>query len=341
MMQQKKMTMKDIAEAVGVSTMTVSKVLNNKPGISDLTRRRVLDTAREIGYVPNLTAKSLRTNRSGTLGVVLSDSSEMVTSKVLRAIEDTCAERGCNVIVMNTDHNPDHERKAIETLMSKQIDGLIMVAPMLCDEADIEALRQYDRPFVFLMRKNDSLPLDSVINDNYLGGWQIIEHLIIEGCSKFLFLMIENSRSSTERREGMMDALALHRVDELSCRFLYSAPSIESARRVIEEQLSLDADFDAVVCGCDVQAIGAMDALLSAGIQIPQDVCITGYDGIELAQYLRVPLTTVNQPLYEIGRQGTEILLDRVKYRDMPVRKIVLKSELACRESSLRRKTRV
>ena len=84
-----------------------------------------------------------------------------------------------------------------------------------------------------------------------------------------------------------------------------------------------------------------MDALLSAGIHIPQDVCITGYDGIELAQYLRVPLTTVNQPLYEIGRQGTEILLDRVKYRDMPVRKIVLKSELACRESSLRRQTRV
>ena len=81
-----------------------------------------------------------------------------------------------------------------------------------------------------------------------------------------------------------------------------------------------------------------MDALISAGKRIPQDVCLTGYDGLELVQYLRVPLTTVNQPLYEIGKQGTEILLDRIKYRDMPVRKIVLKSKLVCRESTMRRK---
>ena len=84
--------------------------------------------------------------------------------------------------------------------------------------------------------------------------------------------------------------------------------------------------------------LAAMDALLSAGMRIPQDICVTGYDGVELAQYLRVPLTTVNQPFYEIGKQGTEILLDRIKYRDMPVRKTVLKSRLVCRESSMRRK---
>ena len=99
-------------------------------------------------------------------------------------------------------------------------------------------------------------------------------------------------------------------------------------------------DYDAVVCGCDVQAVGAMDALLRHGMRIPRDVCLTGYDGITLAEYLRVPLTTVNQPFYEIGRQGTEILLDRIMYPDMSVRKIVLKSELVCRESSLRRKNR-
>lgn len=337
-MQARKNTMKTIADSLGVSVMTVSKAINNKPGVSENTRQRILDAAREMGYVPNLTAKSLRSSRSGTLGVVLSDSSEMVTSKVLRAIEDTCFEHSYDVIVANTDHNPQRERNAVNTLMSKQIDGLIMVAPMLCTEADIESLRQYDKPIVFLMRKNDSVPLDSVINDNYLGGWQIIEHLLEEGCQKFLFLLIENSRSSEECREGFMDAFARHRVDGKNFRFLYSAPSIESARSVLVEQLEGEIDCDVVVCGCDLQAIGAMDALLSAGIRIPQDICITGYDGVELAQYLRVPLTTVSQPFYEIGRQGTEILLDRIKYRDMPVRKIVLKSKLVCRESSMRRK---
>ena len=337
-MQSRKMTMKDIADALGVSAMTVSKALNNKPGISEHTRRRVQDMAREIGYVPNLSAKSLRTNHSGTLGVVLSDSSEMVTSKVLRAIEDAGAEQGYNVIVANTDHNPQRERKAIRTLVSKQIDGLVMVAPLLYAETDIASLRQYDKPFVFLMRKNDSAPLDSVINDNHLGGWQIIEHLISEGCSRFLFLLIDNSQSSAERREGCLKALEAHGIGEADCLFLYTKPNIDMARCALAEQLARDGNFDAVVCGCDVQAIGAMDALLQAGRQIPRDVCLTGYDGVELAQYLRVPLTTVNQPFYEIGWQGTEILMDRIKYRDMPVRKIVLKSELVCRESSLRRR---
>lgn len=337
-MQSKKTTMKDIADRLGVSVMTVSKAINHKPGISEETRQRVLEVAGEIGYVQNLVAKSLRTNRSGTLGVVLSDSSEMVTSKVLRAIEDTCDAHGCNVIVANTDHSPERERRAVDTLISKQIDGLIMVAPLLCSEADVEALRQREKPFVFLMRKNDSVALDSVINDNYLGGWQIIEHLAAEGCQRFLFLMIRDSQSGVERMEGFKDALALRHIDIDARAILYSAPSIESAREAMAERLKRGFDFDAVVCGCDVQAVGAMDALLSAGLRIPQDVCITGYDGVELAQYLRVPLTTVNQPFYEIGRQGTEILLDRLKYRDMPVRKIVLKSQLVCRESSLRRK---
>lgn len=337
-MQAKKNTMKTIADSIGVSVMTVSKAINNKPGVSEKTRQRIQDMAKELGYVPNPTAKSLRINHTGTLGVVLSDSSEMVTSKVLRAIEDTCCENGYNVIVANTDRVPQRERDAVRTLMTKRIDGLIMVAPMLCAETDIDALRQYDKPFVFLMRKNDSVPLDSVINDNYLGGWQIIEHLIEEGCQRFLFLLIENSQSSQERRIGFLDALARHRQDEGRCRFLYTAPNIESAKRAMAEQLEAGAAFDAVVCGCDLQAIGAMDALISAGKRIPQDVCLTGYDGLELVQYLRVPLTTVNQPLYEIGKQGTEILLDRIKYRDMPVRKIVLKSKLVCRESTMRRK---
>ena len=338
---QGKATLKDIAEAAGVSAMTVSRAINNKPGISEETRQRVLKAVQETGYVPNFSAKSLRMRESRTLGVVLSDSSAMVTSKVLRAVEDTCAEQGYSVIVANTDHNVEREREAVRTLFSKQIDGLLLVAPLAYECEDIEAIRKYDKPFVLLMRKNDSLDLDSVINDNYLGGGQIIEHLLEEGCSRFQFLLIENSQSSFERREGCLRALSACGLSESDCRFAYTAPQIEAAESAMRGILeSGDLNFDAVVCGCDVQAIGAMSALLDAGIRIPQDVCLTGYDGVDLARYLRVPLTTVNQPLYDIGRQGTEILLERIKYPDMPVRKIVLKSELSRRESSLRHRHR-
>ena len=340
-MLQKKVTLKDIAAAAGVSVMSVSNAINNKPGISEETRRRILKTVEEIGYVPNYSAKSLRTSESRTLGVVLSDSSEMVTSRVLKAIGDTCEQHDYNMILANTDHSREREMDAVRTLFGKQIDGLLMVAPLLNSREDIEALRQYDTPFVFLMRKNDSVDLDSVINDNYLGGWQVIEHLIEEGCSRFLFLLIDGSMTSAERKDGCMQALKAHGIGPEACGFIYSAPHIDAAETAMGQVLqSGEFDYDAVVCGCDVQAIGAMSALLEAGKRIPRDVCLTGYDGVELAKYLRVGLTTVTQPLYEIGRQGTEILLDRIKYRDMPVRKVVLKSELSVRESSMRRKAR-
>lgn len=340
-MSATKITLKDIANAAGVSAMTVSKAINNKPGISEKTRQRVLQAAAEAGYVPNLSAKSLRTNVSRTLGVILSDSSEMVTSKVLWAIEETCAQHGYSVIIANTGHSAQREREAVQTLFSKQIDGLVLVAPLLYSREDIEQLRRYRKPFVFLMRENDQMDVDSVINDNYLGGWQVIEHLVGEGCSRFLFLLIENSQSCEERKEGYLRALNAHGIHEEDCRFLYTSPHIEPAKAIMRDFLREEPfSYNALVCGCDVQAIGAMDALLEAGKRIPKDVCLAGYDDVELAQYLRVPLTTVTQPFYEIGRQGTEILLDRIKYRDMPVRKIVLKSELAVRESSMRRKGR-
>ena len=129
-----KPTLKDIAQAAGVSAMTVSKALNGKPGVSEERRKEIRDIAERMNYAPNLIAKSLRVDETKTIGVVLSDTSEMVLSKVLRGIQDGATNHGYSVIIANTDHQPERELQAIRTLLSKQIDGLILVAPTLCTD---------------------------------------------------------------------------------------------------------------------------------------------------------------------------------------------------------------
>lgn len=330
----RKATLKDIATATGVSAMTVSKALNNKGGVSPATRQRILEVAKELHYSQNLVAKSLRVDETKTLGVVLSDSSEMVTSRILRGIQDVSSANGFSVITVNTDHKPDAEHTAIQTLISKRIDGLLLVAPTLNSDEDMEWLRNLGVPFTMLMRQNPEAMVDTVINDNYLGGYQSVEHLVQQGCQTFFFLMIENSISSQERLRGYKQALNDFRIDEKKCKFVSAAPSPEAGFNAIIQSLEHIRDYDAVVCGCDIMAMGAMEALLDAGIQIPKDICLIGYDGIEPCRYLRVPLTTVAQPLYQIGAQGTDVLLDRIKYPDTAVRKMVLKSELIVRQST-------
>lgn len=332
----KNATLKDIAKAAGVSAMSVSKALNNKPGISEETRKRILRVAEELHYTQNMVAKSLRTEETMTIGVVLSDSSEMVTSRILWGIHDMAKEHHYSVIIANTDRSEETEKEAVETLINKRIDGLIMVAPIRNSTDYMTWLQNFGIPLVLLMRQNQKQSVDTVINDNFLGGYQIVEHLTRQKCRNFAFLPLLNSQSGTERIAGYSQALRQLKIDYDDCPALLTAPFINDGYQNMKKLLESGVNFDALVCGCDTIAIGAMSALLEAGISIPKDVCVTGYDGIELASYLMVPLTTIVQPLYEMGQQGTEILLDRIKYPSIPVRKIILKSELLVQGSTKR-----
>ncbi|MEA4966074.1 MAG: LacI family DNA-binding transcriptional regulator [Oscillospiraceae bacterium] len=328
------MTLKDIAREAGVSAMSVSKAINHKPGISAEKRAHILEIAAQMHYSPNLIAKSLRVNKTKTIGVILSDSSEMVTSIVLRGIQDVAQANGYSVLLANTDHKIEREREAIDTLLSKQIDGLLLVASALHSDADVTALRKLPIPFVFLMRKNDHMNIDSVINDNCLGGYQSILHLAKEGCQRFQLIGLVNSQSSMEREKGYAQAFRDCKIPPDHIFAAHTDPFIQSGYETMNAILAEKRRFDAVVCGCDTVAIGAMESLLEHGLHIPQDVRVIGYDGIYLAKYLRVPLSTVEQPLYQMGSSGMEILLDRIRFPDMAVRKIVLKSELVIRAST-------
>ncbi len=184
------------------------------------------------------------------------------------------------------------------------------------------------------MRKNDHSEIDTVINDNYLGGYQSIAHLVSEGCRSFQILLLSNSQSRQEREKGYWQAFSDFEISAVQMQFHAVTPFIENGYAAAKQLLSQGVHLDALVCGCDTVSIGAMDVRLEAGVKIPASVRLIGYGGIDLARYLRIPLSTMAQPLYAVGLSGIEILLDRILFPQMPVRKLVLKSELVIRQST-------
>ena len=327
-------TVKDVAKKAGVSAMTVSRVLNQTGSVSEATRRKVLDAASELHYYGNSVARSLRVNETKTIGVVLSDSSEMVLSTVLRSIHDVVGLQGYTVITANTDRRKEMERFAIETLMRKHIDGLILVAPLCFDRETTDWLKSLAIPFVILMRSCEDETVDSVMNDNFRGGCTVGEYLCSLGARNFLFLPLHDSLSSKARLEGFYEAMNRRKLSRENCMVCEVSQDPETGYEKTKELLETIRRFDAVVCGCDTVAMGVMRALVDGGVRIPEDIRVIGYDGIEFAKYTVVPLSTIAQPFYQIGSTGAQVLLDRIREPDGPARKIMYEGELVIRRST-------
>ena len=327
-------TVKDVAKKAGVSAMTVSRVLNQTGNVSEETKEKVMEAARALHYYRNSVARSLRVNETKTIGVMLSDSSFQVLSTILRSIQDRAGMEGYTVITANTDRRKEQERQAIETLMSKHIDGLILVAPLSFSREDIQWLKGLGIPFVLLMRTCEDESVDSVMNNNIQGGYTVGDYLCRIGCRKFLFLPLKDSISSRDRLEGFRSAMQDRKVSWEGCEVREVAQDAKVGYETGRDLLEQAGSYDAIVCGCDTVAMGLMRALADGGVRIPEDVRVIGYDGIEAGNYMTVPLSTIAQPFYQIGSKGAEVLLDRIHNPDGPARHIMYEGELVVRRST-------
>jgi DNA-binding LacI/PurR family transcriptional regulator len=328
-------TLKDIAKQVGLSATAVSKALNDKGGISEETVKRVKDAAKRLNYTPNIVAKSLRLNRTKTIGVIVSDSSHSFLAKVVKAIEDTATIAGYNIILCNTNQSYDKERKAISVLINKRIDGLILAASMLTKKADIDFLKSFGVPFVFLIRRNESEDADYVVNDNVLGAYNMVNYLIKSGSKRIHFLNLnEESPSGRDRLQGYEKALRENGINYEPGLVRNVKPSIEEGYITMRSLLDKGEDIRTVFCGCDIIGIGVMEAIIEKGLKIPENIRVAAYDDIDFAAYLRVPLTTVHQPKEMIGCKGTELLIDKIKNRNSEPLHLILKPELVIRQST-------
>ncbi len=330
----KKTTMREVADLAGVSAMTVSKVLGGKPGISEETRRAVREAADKLNYFPNALATSFRTRRTRSIGVVMADHVADVFPLFFRGVEAAAAELGYSTVLGNTGHST--ERETIQLLVSNMTDGLILAAPRHFGAEEVELLKSVGIPHILALCSHPDSGITTVQNNNYAGAFAMADYLASSGSRRFLLLALDDGYSSSrERVRGWRDALAKHGLDVPEERIVHVPSGIGAARETMRAALARGRrDWDAVVCGSDSIAIGAIEELVEAGVQVPGQVRVSGFDGIPLAAHLRIPLTTIQQPLFEIGEASVRMLTEMIAEPATPARQVAISGKLVARKST-------
>lgn len=329
-------TIKEVAAHAGVSSATVSHVINDTRFVSDTVREQVQQAMADLGYRPNALARSLRRGETHTIGLILPDSANPFFAEIGRAIEASAFERGYSVILCNTENDREKERMYTEVLENKQVDGMIFVASGKEHETLVEITKK-GLPSVVVDRDMGSLELDTVITDNYTGGLVATQHLLSLGHRIIACITgPSNITPSAHRVTGYRAALqqANIPVDEsLLARGDFHAPSgYQGAMQLFQRNPRPTAIF---VCN-DMMAIGVIRAASQLGLRIPEDVSIASFDNIELASYTTPPLTSVAQPKQEIGQMAITLLLERMQNASLPPRRNILPTRLVIRESTRR-----
>ena len=336
-MMKKAVTLKSIAEELNISITAVSKALRGEGSISRELTSKIKKLAADMNYQPNSIASSLRTRRTKTLGLVISDSTFSLFASLIEGIEKTASEMGYNIILCNAHSSVEKEKEAVRTLVNKRIDGLLLAASMLTSKKDKDFLDSFEIPYLFLVRKCDYEDGDYVVNDNCAGTFQMIDYLIKTGSKKIHFINISNTITTyRERMEGYREALAVNHIPYTEEMVSNIKPTFEEGYLAMSTLLLKEGkeNIQTVFCGCDMIAVGVMDRILEEGLRIPEDIRVASYDDIEFAAYLRVPLTTVRQPTYKIGRLGAEKLIEKITSESEAHINMVIKPELVLRQST-------
>lgn len=308
-------TMKELAEYVGVSVSTVSRVLNGSTRISKDTRQRVLEAARLLNFSPNPMAKSLRLGTTNTIALMIPSIQNLMFPSIVRGVEDAARRHGYMVVLCNTDEDVTTERDYIERLKNRWVDGFI-VCSMLPTSSHILQLRQDDFPCVLISRRYGD-EVDAITVDNETAGYDATRYLIDSGHKRIaLVLGREELNVYRDRYIGYQQALADAGIpydDELVLReTLEGTQSIDSQIEQMVQALGLP---DAIFASSDPKAIIVLRSLARLGIKVPEEVSVLGFDNIELASQLSPPLSTVAQPLYHMGELAAKRLITQIAYK--------------------------
>lgn len=341
-MGKRRTTLKDIADAIGVHTSTVSRALDPKTRhlITANIAERIVGAARERGYRPNAIASSLRTRRSMTVGVVVPDITNAVFPPILRGIEDTLTPQGYIAMIANSDSDPERESMLIDTLRARGVDGLILASARREDPAISRAVEE-GIPVVTVNRQVDDPNVSSVINDEASGIGLAVRHMIALGHRQIAHIAGPRSLSTgLMRHEAFLAALRASGITPDRELISSSTAFNESeGERCCRALLDLNAPpgagrFSAIVCANDRLAIGAIKALRDDGQLCPDDVSVTGYNDMDFVDRIDPPLTTVRIQKREAGARAAAILLERLADPRREPEHVVLPVELVVRGST-------
>ncbi len=335
--------MKDIAKDLGLSVVTISKVLRNHPDIAEATRERVLKRVRELDYQPNLMARSLVTGRSYLIGLVVPTVLHPFFAEVAMALSSVVTKRGYSLLLASSEEQPELEAREIQQLMARQLDALV-IASCATDTAALEKLARNGSPYVLIDREIAGLAAHFVGVDDIEAGRIATEHLIEQGCKRIAHLRGRDTSTGNKRHDGYRLALHKHAI-EYRESLVVSSPwvdidGIRQGTEAIRKLLAADAVPDAVFAYNDPMAIGAMRAILDAGLRIPEDIALVGCGNLHYDGLLRVPLTSIDQHSAAIGERTAQILLQLIESKTPPQpASVILSPSLIVRASSQRKPT--
>ena len=331
--------MKDVASLAGVAVGTVSNVLNHPDLVRPLTRARVEAAMEELGFIPNGSARQLRAGRSRCLGLVVLDVTNPFFTEVARGVEDYAQAAGYAVILCNSDEADDKERRYLRVLEEQRVRG-ILITPVHGRAPELRRIRDRGTPVVLLDRPG-SAGQCSVAVDDRRGGEIAVSHLLDLGHRSIALVNGPVAiRQCADRHRGAVRAVERAGLDPAAVLTEVTVPTMNAraGAAAADELLSADrrdARPTAVFCTNDMLALGLLRRLGQAGVTVPGDLAVVGYDDIEFAADAAVPLTSVRQPKYQLGRAAAELLLDEADRPDEHEhRRIVFKPELVARASS-------
>lgn len=333
-MRRNPVTIKEVAKLAGVSTSTVSHVINKTRFVSRQTRANVLKAIKELGYRPNIVARSLRSKKTGTVGLIICDLRNPFFSEVEQGIETYLGKKNYDIIVTNTDYDTDKEKESAEMFYSKRVDGIIIV-PGGDNDEQVRFLTERDIPVVLLDKRIPNLNVDVVLVNNIEGSKQLIEHLISLGHERIGIIAGPfNSTTGKERLEGYLKALREHSIPEDKDLIKIGDFKKQSGCLLTLELLSLSLPPTVIFACNNLMGLGAMDALKERKIRIPEEIGLVIFDDLPWFNHVNPPLTVVAQPSFRLGGIAGELLFEQVRKKRKKPKEVVLDVQLKIRESA-------
>ncbi|MCR5886429.1 LacI family transcriptional regulator [Hymenobacter sp. J193] len=330
----------DLAQQLGVSVSTVSRALSDHPGISEVTKKRVWKLAKELHYQPNHLAAGLRKGRSNLLGVLVPHIDGHFFTLVVKGIETIASKAGYNIMICQSNEDVTHERKNIETLLSAQVEGiLVSMSRTTRDFKHFEKVRKQEIPLVFFDRVLDGLDVNAVVLDDREGGYQSTKHLISQGCRRIAhFGGPQHLNIYKNRRQGYVDALLEAGMPIEEELFFYCDMTLEDGIAGMQQMLRLPHPPDAIFSASDFSVVGALQELKRQGFRSPQDIALAGFSNETFTSLTEPMLTSVDQRCEQMGQSAVRLFLEMLEERGSKFspRRIVLQPDLLVRTSSQR-----
>jgi LacI family transcriptional regulator len=332
-------TLKDVAARAGVHPATASRALSPETRIlvSEETARRVLAAARELGYRPNPVARSLRTRRSHTVGVLIPDLNNPLFPPIVRGLDDRLAASGYVALIGNTDGDDERERVVFEQMRARHVDGFVLATAHLRSSLLAEAARA-ELPVVLVNRLAEDYSFPSVSVDNERGVRMAVTHLAALGHRRIAHIAgPQNLSTGLNRYRGFVSAMAASGLPVDPGLVVFAERfSLQEGQRCCRELLALPERCTPVAAGNDMLALGCYAALDAAGLRCPDDMSVVGFNDMPFIDLLKPPLTTVRFPHYQVGTEAAQLLLERIGGNNGPVKILYLAPEFITRGSTAR-----